>query len=884
MASYTDNIPKFNPYVQTIPVDEMVQVGMYKQQKYEEGIQKIQTNIDNIAGLDVANDADKAYLQSKLNQLGNNLVSVAAGDFSNFQLVNSVNGMTNQIARDSNVQTAVASTAKLRKEQQRKEKAIQDGKSSPENEFVFNMQVSEYLNSSKIGQSFNGQFVEYRDVDKKLRGLVSDLQKAGFEQTIDNPWVRDNLGRDVYFNPDGTQSLDGSKGGTRKFDMVKLTTKIKGVGAQRILNNFYDSLDEGDKRQLNITAQYHYRNATPITFQNDIIRTYNEKKKMYSDAIVDATVKLATGNLTPEQKVALENDINTAKKLVFEGGFDIQMREEMAAVDTEAETTAYKYKIYTQKYLTNLAKDLANETKSIEYNSNAGFQAIMDKKKFEFDVEKERQREREWQADFALKLKKDRREEEEAERKRKEEVSLQPIVSTEKIPTDFPKYGINELDVDVDNVNAELTQTKSKLAMLLDPSAFAEKDKKKREEKIKVAMNSANAVYEQYREKPHIIKDNRQRQLLEDIDRLSDKKYTLITKLDAANEAGSVYSDKVNKVINQQNGIKIGKDSYTAVDIYDINNFTGRFIKRFSGAPTSMGPGTSYSVMTKDLLNYYKGKKEYPIALAIYNDYNGIELSPDQKVIINQINKINNNVSKEVRQLKEQAKVAQSKAIYDLSPEFQQMNIQLNPDNKRDMNVVNQIIGLKLKDYNDRGALDTKRPDDFVPETIAKMTGEGKKPGYTYIKNYDGSATLIITEGQNVQKIPLTATEFRNWVTDYSYVNPMSDVISAVQGSKYKTTNTAGRQQGSTARYTGNSPLLPGFNNTKMASKVRMDIEGSPDNIGNADTDVFQARLYYYDGNQWKDEVLNTGGYVDAANLQILLSQTGQKTIETLFK
>ena len=69
-----------------------------------------------------------------------------------------------------------------------------------------------------------------------------------------------------------------------------------------------------------------------------------------------------------------------------------------------------------------------------------------------------------------------------------------------------------------------------------------------------------------------------------------------------------------------------------------------------------------------------------------------------------------------------------------------------------------------------------------------------------------------------------------------------------------------------------------------MASKVRMDIEGSPDNIGNADTDVFQARLYYYDGNQWKDEVLNTGGYVDAANLQILLSQTGQKTIETLFK
>jgi hypothetical protein len=882
MASYTDNIPKFNPYVQTIPVNEMVQVGMYKQQKYEEGIQKIQTNIDNIAGLDVANDADKAYLQSKLNQLGNNLVSVAAGDFSNFQLVNSVNGMTNQIARDSNVQTAVASTAKLRKEQQRKEKAIQDGKSSPENEFVFNMQVSEYLNSSKIGQSFNGQYIEYRDVDKKLRGLVSDLQKAGFEQTIDNPWVRDNLGRDVYFNPDGTQSLDGSKGGTRKFDMVKLTTKIKGVGAERILNNFYDSLDEGDKRQLNITAQYHYRNATPITFQNDIIRTYNEKKKIYSDAIVDATVKLATGNLTPEQKVALENDINRAKKLVFEGGFDIQMREEMAAVDTEAEATAYKYKIYTQKYLTNLAKDLANETKSIEYNSNPGFQALMDKKKFEFDVEKERQREREWQADFALKLKKDRREEEEAERKRKEEVSLQPIVSTEKIPTDFPKYGINELDVDVDNVNAELTQTKSKLAMLLDPSAFAEKDKKKREEKIKVAMNSANAVYEQYRENPHIIKDNRQRQLLENIDRLSDKKYTLVTKLDAANEAGAPYKNQTERVINQQNGVKVGNTRFSAKELYDFDNDAGKYIMEYK-VKTRDGFVTRMQ-MKDDILKKYQGKKYYPIALALYNSFNNQNLSPDERVIVNQIKKINDATNSQVRELTRKQQAAESKAIYDLSPEFQQMNIQLNPDNKRDMNVVNQIIGLKLKDYNDRGALNTKRPDDFVPETIAEMTGEGKKPGYTYIKNYDGSATLIITEGQNVQKIPLTAKEFRNWVTDYSYVNPMSDVISAVQGSKYKTTNTAGTQQGSTARYTGNSPLLPGFNNTKMASKVRMDIEGSPDNTGDADTDVFQARLYYYDGNQWKDEIYNSGGYVDAANLQILLSQAGQKTIETLFK
>ena len=113
MASYTDKIPTFNPYVQQLPVEAMLKVGVYKQQKYEEGVQKIQTSIDNVAGLDIANPVQQQYLQSKLNSLGNNLKFVAAGDFSDFSLVNSVNGMTKQIVKDEDVINAVSSTARL---------------------------------------------------------------------------------------------------------------------------------------------------------------------------------------------------------------------------------------------------------------------------------------------------------------------------------------------------------------------------------------------------------------------------------------------------------------------------------------------------------------------------------------------------------------------------------------------------------------------------------------------------------------------------------------------------------------------------------------------------------------------------------------------------
>src|SRR5574339_293389 len=104
MASFTDQPVRFNPYIQQLPVEAMVSVGTQKQKAHEEGVQKIQTQIDNIAGLDVVRDVDKAYLQSRINELGNKLKTVAGGDFSNFQLVNSVGGMTKQLISDKGIQ------------------------------------------------------------------------------------------------------------------------------------------------------------------------------------------------------------------------------------------------------------------------------------------------------------------------------------------------------------------------------------------------------------------------------------------------------------------------------------------------------------------------------------------------------------------------------------------------------------------------------------------------------------------------------------------------------------------------------------------------------------------------------------------------------------
>ena len=270
MASFTDKIPQFNPYVQQLPVEAMVKVGMAKQQQYDEGIQKIQTNIDNVAGMDIANDVDKAYLQSKLNTLGNNLTAVAAGDFSNFQLVNSVNGMTNQITKDENVRNAVSSTAWLRKQQAEMEKAISEGKSSQENQWDFGEKANRYLTSTKVGDKFNDRYTQYIDVEKKyfevLKGLHSDLT----EQDI--PYVVEN------------GKVDYNKTAAAMQRVSKET-----VSSAKIENALRSSLSPDELNQLSISGRYTFKDATPEQLANQATKKYSAGIEKNNERIKELT-------------------------------------------------------------------------------------------------------------------------------------------------------------------------------------------------------------------------------------------------------------------------------------------------------------------------------------------------------------------------------------------------------------------------------------------------------------------------------------------------------------------------------------------------------------------------------------------------------------------
>jgi hypothetical protein len=353
MASYTDNIPTFNPYVQTLPVDEMVKVGIYKQQKYDEGIQKIQTNIDNIAGLDVVRDVDKAYLQSKLNQLSNNLTTVAAGDFSNFQLVNSVNGMTNQIARDPNVLNAISSAKTYRKGLEDMDAANKAGKGAASHDWEFKTQANNWLSSQDINKTFSGGYKQYSPYQKNAQEVIKGL-------------IKNETGRDVAFEYDANGNIAKDKNGQMIILDAMTRTKISGITPERIQSALMVGLSPNDWQSMQIDGRYNYANVTPEQFTADLNKSYkSDYDKLKQLRQMTANAMDSTNSSVEKSK--LQQQVDSLDKSLK------SVQDEYSSVSktfAQGDVESAKARYYTTKWVNNFSQTFASKDAIQSYESS----------------------------------------------------------------------------------------------------------------------------------------------------------------------------------------------------------------------------------------------------------------------------------------------------------------------------------------------------------------------------------------------------------------------------------------------------------------------------------------------------------------------------------
>jgi hypothetical protein len=302
MASFTDQIQTFNPYVSKSPlIEAMVTVGTQKQQQYDQGVQKIQGYIDSIAGMDVVTDADKKYLQSKLNDLGSKLKTVAAGDFSNQQLVNSVGGMATQIIKDPTVQNAVYSTANYRKELSRLQKDIDEGKSNPANIDYFNKRANTWLSSDKPGQKFSGSYIPYFDVQKYAKETFDAIKP-------------DNLTIDQVYETDTNGNIKLDKLGRPIFSPVMKRLEQEGRFPEKVRQTIDQIFSDARvSQQLDISGQYEYKNYSPELLSQKINLQREDLLSKYDNEIYELGLKKGTGKDVQAQIDALELKKNNIK-------------------------------------------------------------------------------------------------------------------------------------------------------------------------------------------------------------------------------------------------------------------------------------------------------------------------------------------------------------------------------------------------------------------------------------------------------------------------------------------------------------------------------------------------------------------------------------------
>lgn len=313
MASFTDETPQFTPYVSQIDTNAALQVGLQKQSQYNEGVQKIQSQIDTVAGIELSRDVDKQYLQGKLDVLAKDLKVVSVGDFSNFQLVNSVGGMVNRIAKDGKIQTAYASTQNDKKQLAKISKDKEDGKGNPANDYYYQKQRESWLNNPEAGAAFNGEYVPYFDVFKNAKEMFDEVKPDGY--SFDQIYVTDSSGKPVMQN------------GKPVYSPHMASLEKEGVFPPKVaatLDQIFS--DPRVDTQLSISGGYNFRG--------------------YSPEFLAESVKQQGSNLVSslnERLNSLQLDINSGKNV----------QDEIDQVKLQIDNVKAKYADYEESVLQN---------------------------------------------------------------------------------------------------------------------------------------------------------------------------------------------------------------------------------------------------------------------------------------------------------------------------------------------------------------------------------------------------------------------------------------------------------------------------------------------------------------------------------------------------
>ena len=184
-------------FLDTFDEDSVAKAISYRKAKFDEGVNKVQASINQIADLPTLTQQDSEYLANKINSLTDNLNKTAGLDLSDSRNVNQLSNSALEIANDKTVLNAVSSA----RNHQKNLKFIEDAKSNPkkygdivsvQNEWDYANQLENYRKKRELGEDavFSYQYKPYKDVEGILSKELEKL-KANSKSTISGNYIID---------------------------------------------------------------------------------------------------------------------------------------------------------------------------------------------------------------------------------------------------------------------------------------------------------------------------------------------------------------------------------------------------------------------------------------------------------------------------------------------------------------------------------------------------------------------------------------------------------------------------------------------------------------------------------------------------------------------
>lgn len=257
-------------YISPLPADEFIKGALLKQKMYDEGIDKVQQQLDTYGQIrkGLLKEEDKAYFDQEATKLVNALNKNAGLDFANKNNVRSALSLGNNLVNDPIISNAAESTATYKKMMDEYSKLDPKNRSSV-NDYFFMKDINNWMKDGKTGSKLKyNPYTVYTDEHVKLWGELSQKLKP------------DEVEVPVF---------DGASG-----EWI-LQKKYSGVSAERFRTAYINGLSAQAKAQLEMEARYAFETGD----RDKIISLYSQ----------DITTKVTALNLDIDKVTTQRNEL-----------------------------------------------------------------------------------------------------------------------------------------------------------------------------------------------------------------------------------------------------------------------------------------------------------------------------------------------------------------------------------------------------------------------------------------------------------------------------------------------------------------------------------------------------------------------------------------------